>query len=252
MPTIQVMSDLHLEFHADRGREFVKSLDPTGVDVLVLAGDIGVENPRSDGHLGSVLGTLCQRYPEVVFVVGNHEFYGSNQEWTNQQLAFYASTFRNLTWLDCKVAVVAGIRFVGGTLWFPKPDPKTLTVGKWQLNDYAKIGGFEPWVYEEHQRCEALLRAAASTADVVVTHHIPTRHGITPEYRGSPLNHFFCCDLTELIEEASPPLWVFGHTHSPMSFTWGSTRLVCNAFGYPREPKAAFRDRLLIDVEPRS
>ena len=35
---IQVMSDLHLEMHADGGAEFIRELDPTGVDVLVLAG----------------------------------------------------------------------------------------------------------------------------------------------------------------------------------------------------------------------
>jgi len=37
---LQIMSDLHLEMHADRGVEFIRHLDPTGVEVLVLAGDI--------------------------------------------------------------------------------------------------------------------------------------------------------------------------------------------------------------------
>ena len=34
------MSDLHLEMHAGRGTEFIRDLAPTGVDVLVLAGNI--------------------------------------------------------------------------------------------------------------------------------------------------------------------------------------------------------------------
>ena len=37
---LQIMSDLHLEMHADGGAELIRELDPTGVDVLVLAGDI--------------------------------------------------------------------------------------------------------------------------------------------------------------------------------------------------------------------
>ena len=36
---LQIMSDLHLEMHADGGAELIRELDPTGVDVLVLAGD---------------------------------------------------------------------------------------------------------------------------------------------------------------------------------------------------------------------
>ena len=32
---IQLLSDLHFEFHRDNGRSFVESLDPDGVDVLV-------------------------------------------------------------------------------------------------------------------------------------------------------------------------------------------------------------------------
>jgi predicted phosphodiesterase len=34
------MSDLHFEMHADGGAGLIRELDPTGVDVLVLAGDI--------------------------------------------------------------------------------------------------------------------------------------------------------------------------------------------------------------------
>ena len=39
---LQLLSDLHFEFHRDGGRSFVDSLDPGGIDVLVLAGDIAV------------------------------------------------------------------------------------------------------------------------------------------------------------------------------------------------------------------
>ena len=45
---LQIMSDLHLEMHADRGAEFIRELDPTGVDVLVLAGDITMARHYED------------------------------------------------------------------------------------------------------------------------------------------------------------------------------------------------------------
>ena len=37
---VRVYSDIHVEFMADMGNSFIKSLNPEGVDVLCLAGDI--------------------------------------------------------------------------------------------------------------------------------------------------------------------------------------------------------------------
>jgi predicted phosphodiesterase len=57
---IQVMSDLHLEMHADGGAELIRELDRTGVDVLVLAGDITMARyyeSLASVHVGSGAGT---------------------------------------------------------------------------------------------------------------------------------------------------------------------------------------------------
>lgn len=37
---LAILSDLHLEMRRKTARKFVDDLDPTGVDVAVLAGDI--------------------------------------------------------------------------------------------------------------------------------------------------------------------------------------------------------------------
>ena len=37
---VQLLSDLHLEMHRDDGRSFLASLDPSGVDLLIVAGDV--------------------------------------------------------------------------------------------------------------------------------------------------------------------------------------------------------------------
>jgi predicted phosphodiesterase len=57
---IQLLSDLHFEFHADHGQSFVESLDPRGVDVLVLAGDIAVGDGIADAP--DALNQLVQRW----------------------------------------------------------------------------------------------------------------------------------------------------------------------------------------------
>ena len=70
--------------------------------------------------------------------------------------------------------------------------------------------------------------------DVVVTHHLPTQLSVHPEYKGSPLNPFFVCEMDPLIFEKRPKLWVHGHTHKSVSKMVGRTRIVCNPFGYAR------------------
>src|SRR5687767_12863168 len=65
-----VASDLHFEFQRDRGVALASSLAPA--DVLVCAGDLAVAP-----LLGEALALLLERYPHVVFVAGNHEFYRS-------------------------------------------------------------------------------------------------------------------------------------------------------------------------------
>jgi Icc-related predicted phosphoesterase len=229
--TLQIVSDLHLEFHRDRGKAFLASMDPEGVDVLVVAGDL-----CGGPMLRDVLTNLCSRFPQVVYVLGNHEYYHSSPEEVHGTMGALCATLPNLTWLNNQVAEVAGLRFAGGTLWFPRPQTHAVNQARFDINDFRLIdGGFEQWVYEENKACVALLQAAAKDVDVVVTHHIPTGSGTAPEYRGSLLNHYFVHDLGRLIEEAQPSLWICGHTHHRFWTFIHDTTLVCNPFGYPHE-----------------
>ena len=64
---IQFASDLHLEFFESRFPEF-RGVEPTDSDVLVLAGDIA----KGSG----VFDLFGNWHCPVVYVPGNHEFYG--------------------------------------------------------------------------------------------------------------------------------------------------------------------------------
>jgi len=252
MAVLQILSDLHLEFLNDfeRGR-WLGSLDSTGVDVLVLAGDICLMP-----QLRKVLGAFCAAFPQIVYVTGNHEYYGSSPQQVHGLLWDLQVEHPNLHWLHNQAKEIAGLRFVGGSLWFPKPSEPTYS-SRFAMNDFRVIQDFEPWVYEENAMCEAVLRALGRTADVVVTHHIPTDLCVSPRYRqgsAATLNHFFCRDLTAEIEEWKPTLWCFGHTHDRMAVRLSDTVLVSNPLGYPQETEFAERGRYaprcLIRVEP--
>ncbi len=224
---IQLLSDLHFEFHYDRGASFVEWLDPTGVDVLVLAGDVTVA-----GDIPSALGVLCRRYAraQVLYVHGNHEYYGA----TYQQVADYTAQAvmenANLRWLDCQLVEIDGTRFLGTTLWF-RPAPEALC---WRglLNDFERIIDFDRWLGRENERALGFLHTELRSGDVVISHHLPIWAAMTPELRDGPLAPFFVCDVESLIVERRPRLWLFGHSHRSHDSRLGPTWLVSNPFGY--------------------
>jgi predicted phosphodiesterase len=241
---IQVLSDVHCEFHRDGGRSFVDSLDPGGVDVLVLAGDIavGAELPRA-------LELFCRRYSEarVVYVHGNHEFYGTDRASVVAACREAERRLSNLTWLDVSSVEISGQRFLGAPLWFATSADAFRY--RHAMTDFSVIRDFESWVYEENARAVAFLREELREGDVVVTHHLPSLLSVAPRFARSPLNPFFVCDVEPLIRERRPRLWIHGHTHCSIRYDIGTTSVVCNPFGYVgAELNPDFSDKLVIEI----
>lgn len=242
---IQILSDLHFEFHRDSGTSFLDSLDPSEVDILILAGDIATSDILLDA-----IGGFCRMFPQVVMVAGNHEYYHSDPESVTRLLMRAEAKYDNFCWLNNDLRTVDGVRFLGGTLWFPQPTPD-IWHNRHQMNDFRVIRGFEPWVYDQNQACVDAIHRYADRADVIVTHHLPALECVDPRYRGSTLNHYFVHDMTRFIEKCDVPLWVYGHTHTSMDFHIGQTRMVSNPLGYPLESKKGrgeYREKLLIKV----
>jgi predicted phosphodiesterase len=227
---IAVASDLHIEFHADEGATLAAEMDPSGVDVLVLAGDIAVGDGITDA-----LGLFCRRFADsdVVYVHGNHEHYGTRRDDVMRATERALARNANLHFLDGTLEVIRGHRFVGGTLWF-RDDPRAARY-RANLNDFLVVPDFVPWVYEECTRTIAFLEQTLAPGDVVVTHHLPSPACVARKWAKSPLNAFFVCDVEELLRARRPALWVHGHTHESVDTTVGETRVVCNPFGYATE-----------------
>jgi Icc-related predicted phosphoesterase len=235
-----VLSDLHFEFHRDGGQSFVESLPEAGVDVVLLAGDIAV-----GAAIPAALALFCERYPEVVYVHGNHEFYNGNRPDVMRVTEAARRAHSNLHFLDCTSVTLGEIRFLGAPLWF-RPGPQHL---KSAMSDFSVITDFESWVYEENARAVAHLDQNLDSGDVVVTHHLPSERSVAPEFAGSPLNAFFVCDIEALIRSRQPRAWIHGHTHASLDYHIGDTRVVCNPFGYARiAENAKFTEAKLIEL----
>jgi Icc-related predicted phosphoesterase len=117
---IALASDVHLEFGPI-------TLDNTeGADVLVLAGDICVANHFVDSRptyakrlareYHKFFDHVCEQFPHVVYIMGNHEHYSGDVAKTYNILREHLD-YGNLHILEKETWQHMGHTFVGGTLW---------------------------------------------------------------------------------------------------------------------------------------
>jgi len=235
---ILAVSDLHLEFHRDGGASFISEMSDVEADALVMAGDV-----TSITMLPVILRALSSEFPHVIYVYGNHEFYGSDRKTVVRIVREVELSTPNLHVLDCDVMTIGGVKFVGTPLWFSRS-----VAPKHALNDFHQIRNYESWVYDENRRAIEFLSRETGPGCVVITHHVPTTKSIAPEHRGSVLNPFFTCDVEDVIHSGGPRLWIHGHTHTSFDYVLGRTRVVCNPLGYPGENES-FDIRKVIDTD---
>lgn len=221
---IRLLSDLHLEFEKDQGVAFINSLDPGDSDVLVLAGDITVCN-----LVCPTLRKLTAKWPYVIYLCGNHEFYGTDIAVFKRRV-LREMLPNNLMWFGVQGYQILHqeVAFAGATLWFPRRERS------WHhrksISDFSLIEHADEQIPIAHQEDVRQLRRFSP--DVVVTHHLPCTASVSPRYRGSLLNDFFEADQEALVRELHPKLWLHGHTHDSVDVMVGETRVVCNPRGY--------------------
>ncbi len=143
---IALCSDLHLEFGTI-------SLENTeGADVLILSGDICVakELYEKDTHshgddktskFHTFFQECCERFPHVVYVLGNHEHYHGDFAKSLGNLREHLGYLVNLHILEKEYVQLGDCMFFGGSLWtdMNKEDPITIQRIKGYMNDYRII-----------------------------------------------------------------------------------------------------------------
>lgn len=251
MTKFKLMSDLHLEFF-DRPRYGVPEQpcwEPTPNDqdkdtVLLLAGDI---------HVGTAawpwIKKMCKRYKEVVYILGNHEFYTKKynetiNQWRELQLdPEYAETFTFLH-NDCYINFDDGFRIFGATLWTRVTDPFMIWRGAQIMNDYnviiddryglktLTVDDTNQYHTETIELLEKFLNQRFDGKTIVMTHHLPHELCVHKQFENSPLNDYFRTDLDWLINKYDIDYWVHGHTHNNVDIHVGKTRILCNPRGY--------------------
>ena len=249
----QILSDLHLEFDAA-----IPPVAP-GADTVIVAGDLA---PYTPGLLGD-LRDAWRQAARVIYVPGNHEYYGHDLDEAAEALAEDCAA-NDITLLNPGTTDLGEVRVIGATLWTDfaiDRDPGiAMMIADQRINDFGGAiwtgrgeGMFSAATSagrHEAERAfieEALFASPGRT--VVVTHHAPTPRAIHPYYRGSALNGAFASDLEGLIARHRPRLWIHGHVHHPVDTMIGETRVLANPRGYPGERHAnGFRPTLTVDL----
>lgn len=237
---IQFVSDVHCEFHRDQGEWWAKNLPVRG-DVLVLAGDIVTK------HMAfPIIRILAQRFPQIVYLCGNHEYYGSNRSAVHNALTKLQNQNRNFHWLNNRVVVIDGQRFVGTTLWWDAPPSAYQTI-RHMLSDFRTIQGYASWVSKANQVAKLFLKENVQEGDVVITHHAPTWQACPPKSPawgyGSTADldfqYAYYNNLDPLIIEQKPKLWIFGHTHERFNQIIEETLVTNSPYGYVNDKEDA-------------
>lgn len=232
------ISDVHVEFHGDDGSKFVEGLPNDDVDVLVVAGDLG-----NYGYFDVPLRKLAKRFPEVVYVNGNHECYGASIDRVRDTIGKVAAEVPNVHYLDNSVVELGGRRFIGTTMWF-RPHPMA-AVHQFDMHDFDDIENLIKRFPVENAKALSFLNAEMREGDVVITHHAPCFPSIPESFKSSPLSRlFYVCDQNALIHERSPAAWIHGHIHESWDYSVWGTRVVANPYGYQD-------DHLNHDFDPR-
>lgn len=281
MKRFRFASDLHLEFAYDDPK-FVKPKDsqavkdkafaeyadvlfpPTEEDsetTLLLSGDI-CENWRAHTRYGGFFKRVSERFAEVIWIPGNHEYYGHKfSDYHDTRVAInmateYGNVFywnRNRT----SYVTVCGrnVHIVAATMWSDcdNANPLSMYAVSQGLNDYKHItfADVEADVYRKlrvsdtigaHHRDRAYIfdqvnrfkSADPDCAVIVMTHHAPSFESVPERYKGDVLSNAYasCIDFNRFTH-GEPTVWIHGHLHDTVNYWIGSTNVISNPFGYP-------------------
>ena len=250
---IQIASDLHLEF-GERPKPPPNAFEPVpDRDVLVLAGDIGVD--MQAWHF--VREELA--ISPVLYVPGNHEYYTHlARASVDANWSLAASRHPDLHYLVGDGVTIDGVRFWGAPwysdLWGTTDPWDLATVHNGIADFWEPYNGGGEWTLSRHINHHLaqtdLLAAQGGQVDVVVTHWPPTKEAIHPKFYGDSLNPYFVNDRESLVRQVGARLWISGHTHEAYDYRVGATRCIGNPTGYVGEPRQSrlFRPDRVVEV----
>lgn len=225
--------------------------DPSLYDIVVLAGDI-------HSHTHAIHWAARTFSKPVVYLPGNHEFYGAHYQGLWTELRRTAAEYAHVHLLDEDAIEIDGVRILGTMLWTDfmlfgsdlGTHGQCLHDAKHGMLDFDRIRFIGCNLLRPvdtvrlHRECAAFLSEALNTPfdgpTVVVTHHLPSMLSVADRFKQSLLSAAFASNLDHLVAKAD--LWIHGHTHTSVDYRIGKCRVVCNPRGYPHQLKNRYEN----------
>jgi len=260
---LQIVSDLHVEFQ--RGKT-AYTLPKTDADAIVLAGDVGVGFEEEFEFCKAL---IDEHNKPVIFVLGNHSFYGHLADVSKIRKLWEAVDHPNLHYLDeGRHVILNDTLFLGGILWTdfsldstgenPDADDACMANALMRMNDYhGTLFNDEPWTpalsVREHWKTRLGMYEILAEHDgmktVVVSHHLPSYVGVDPKYRSSDLDPAYASHLDHMLSEHDITLWCHGHVHCSNDYNVEGTRVICNPRGYyNHDENPNFIPELVVEI----
>lgn len=265
---LRIYSDIHQEYQKKKNypAKFFQSpfhIEEYGNEkeqVLIIAGDLlylkdlgfsknpekNIENQAYMNYIEQ----LSQRFKEVLYVFGNHEFYMSKlgKSYVLKAQATL-SHIKNLHIISRHTpsVIINDVKFVGATLWTDlKNEPSMYhyyedTTGDFKYityNEGSRFTNFRTnhWIKEHIEDFKWIKQESENSTHpvIVISHHAPT--SITKDPVDDPKNEFsafYTSNLDDFITHSQNiKMWIHGHIHYPYDYVFGGKRIFSNPQDY--------------------
>jgi Icc-related predicted phosphoesterase len=275
---IKVISDFHMEFwNYNKIPKLMDKIFPETEDdkdtILCCAGDIGVYNWYNSSYK-PFFNLMSKRFKYVLVVPGNHSFYQSTV-WddTQEDIWQHKKIPKNVIYMDNDYVIIDDVVFIGSCLWTDfHSNPLAMQYASKNMSDFkiikrrtSTINGCYGQIIATNRvqpedtvdRHKKSLEFIEKTLDifktfpcVVITHHAPTSLSIASEFIESSLSPAYYSDLGNFIADHTQiKYWFHGHVHDSMSYEIGSTKVICNPFGYYyQKENKKFNPNLVVEI----
>jgi len=219
----QILSDIHFEAFGCSHDVFFNEYLEIAAKNIIIAGDL-----CNKKDFIQLIDQFSKRYEHVIFVPGNHDYYGYSIPYMNE--FFKSKNNDRIHILIDDVVTIDDVRIAGTPLWFSKPtNPLVELEIRNSIKDFYCIHDFEKDVYKANKKSVEFLKAVE--ADVIVTHFMPTRKSINERYIGDVCNEYFVCPVLDRYPIHTKH-WIHGHTHDFFDYDYEGIGVTCNPFGY--------------------
>lgn len=182
---------------------------------------------------------------DVLYVLGNHEFYSGHFDRTLQKARDAAASHVHVLENDSYIA--GDVRFLGTTAWTDFSATGDMSAAKSiaraSMTDFSLIRAGSNFrrlrpddVAIRNRRAKQWLEDELAKPfggkTVVITHHAPIVE-IGESEHADHLTAAYCNAWQGLVERVDG--WIFGHTHSSLDIMLGGCQLISNQRGYPGE-----------------